>query len=80
MIGGTTQVAHALGIHLFCPFATLCVMLNDNGVEFRNAVLAEICSQFGITQTFTAAYHPASNGLVERANKKKFRGTQAYYE
>ncbi len=38
--------------------------------EFRNTVVAEICSQFGITQTFTAAYHPASNGLVERANRK----------
>ncbi len=32
--------------------------------------MAEICSKFRITQTFTAAYHPASNGLVERANRK----------
>ncbi len=38
--------------------------------QFRNAVLAEICAKFQITQTFTAAYHPASNGLVERANRK----------
>ncbi len=33
-------------------------------------MLQEICSQFGITQTFTVAYHPASNGLVERTNRK----------
>ncbi len=45
-------------------------MLSDNEAEFRNVVVAEICSKFGITQTFTGAYHPASNGLVERANRK----------
>ncbi len=65
-----TRVAHALVTHLFCPFSTPRVTLSDNRVEFRNAVVAEICSKFGITQTFTTAYHPASNGLVERANRK----------
>ncbi len=45
-------------------------MLSDNGAGFRNAVVSEICSQFGIKQTFTAACHPASNGLVERDNRK----------
>ncbi len=64
------QVAHALVTHLFCPFSTLRVMLSDHGTEFKNAVVAEICSQFGITQTITAGYHPAANGLVERANRK----------
>ncbi len=45
-------------------------MLSGNGAEFINAVVAQICSKFGIIQTFTAAYHSASNGLVERANWK----------
>ncbi len=45
-------------------------MLSDNGAEFRNSAVAEFFSYFGITQTFTAAYHPASNGLAERANRK----------
>ncbi len=65
-----TGVAHALVTHLFCPFSTQRVILSDNGAEFWNAVVSEICSQFGIKQTFTAAYHPASNGLVGRANRK----------
>ncbi len=65
-----TVVAHALVAHLFCPFSTPRVILSDNGAEFWNAVVSEIFSQFGIKQTFTAAYHPASNGLVERANRK----------
>ncbi len=65
-----TVVAHALVAHLFCPFSTPWVILSDNGAEFWNAVVSEICSQFGIKQTFTAAYHPLSSGLVERANRK----------
>ncbi len=65
-----TVVAHALVTHLFCPFSTPRVVLSDDGAELRNVVVSEICSQFGIKQTFTAAYHPASNGLVERANRK----------
>ncbi len=63
-----TVVAHTS--HLFCPFSTPRVILIENGAEFQTAVVSKICSQFGIKQTFTAAYHPASNGLVERANRK----------
>lgn len=63
-------VAHALVTNLFCPYSAPRVLLSDNGTEFRNNVLEEICKQFGIKQTFTVAYHPASNGLVERANRK----------
>ncbi len=63
-------VAHALVTHLICPFSTPRVILSDKGAEFRNAVVSENCSQFRIKQTFTTTYHPASNGLVERANRK----------
>jgi len=63
-------VAHALITTLFCPYSTPRVLLSDNGAEFRNALLNEICRQFNIKQTFTVTYHPASNGLVERANRK----------
>ncbi len=49
-----TVVANALVTHLFCPFSTPRVILSDNGAEFRNGAVSEICSQFGIKQTFTA--------------------------
>ena len=65
-----TAIAHGLVTHLICPYSAPRVILSDNGLEFRNAILAEICSQYNIKQTFTVAYHPASNGLVERANRK----------
>ena len=63
-------VAHALVTHLICPYSTPRVLLSDNGAEFRNSVLDEICKQFNMKQTFTVAYHPASNGLMERTNRK----------
>ncbi len=64
------SVAHALVTHLFCRYSTPRVLLSDNGAEFCNAMLAEICSQYNIKQTFRVAYHPQSNGLVEKANRK----------
>ncbi len=39
----TTLVAHVLVSHLICPFSTPRVILSDNGAEFRNAVVSEIC-------------------------------------
>ncbi len=64
------SVAHALRTHLICPFSTPRVLLSDNRTEFRNQLLEEICKQFGKKQCFTVSYHPASNGLVECANRK----------
>ncbi len=63
-------VAHALMTHLICQFSTPRVLLSDNVSEFWNQLLEEICKQFGIKQCFTVSYHPASNGFVERANRK----------
>ena len=63
-------IAHALISKVICPYSTPRVLLSDNGTEFRNALLEEICKQFNIRQSFITAYHPASNGLVERTNRK----------
>ncbi len=65
-----TTVAHALVTHLFCPFTTPRVLLSDNGTEFKNQILTDICTQYNIKQTYITAHHPASNGLVERTNRK----------
>ncbi len=41
-------VAHAIVTNLICEYSVPRVLLSDNGAEFRNKVLAEICGQFGI--------------------------------
>ena len=63
-------VAHALVSKLCLVYSTPQVLLSDNGTEFRNALLSEICNQYNIKQSYITTYHPASNGLVERSNRK----------
>ena len=63
-------VAHALITQVFLKFGPPRTILSDNGREFKNELLSEICRQFNVKQAFVKAYHPASNGLVERANRK----------
>ena len=63
-------VAHGLVSQFICPYTTPHILLSDNGSEFNNKILHRICQEFHIKQTFIVAHHPASNGLVERTNKK----------
>ena len=65
-----TSVARAFISNVICPFTTPEVILTDNGSEFNNSVLEEICRQYNITKCNVVARHPASNGLVERQNRK----------
>ncbi len=39
-------------------------------MEFNNQILEAICKECGVTKTNVMAYHPASNGMVERHNRK----------
>ncbi len=42
-------------------------MVTDNGPTFTSHEFREFTSQKGIQHTFSALYHPSSNGLAERA-------------
>jgi transposase InsO family protein len=41
-------------------------VLTDNGMAFRSAAFSEACLELGITQKFTRAYRPQTNGKAER--------------
>ena len=42
---------------------------SDNGSEFKNTRVDDLCDEFGIRHQFLAKYTPQSNGLVERKNR-----------
>ena len=56
-----------------CLLSTYCVPLrnangdnSDQGREFENKVMQELCIMCGSHKTKTTPYHPESDGLVER--------------
>ena len=63
-------VAKALVDNVFCKYNIPKTLLSDNGTEFKNEVVENVCKIYKIDQCFTTAYHPQGNGLVERTNRK----------
>ena len=43
--------------------------LTDQGKAFTSEVVEQLCSQFGISQSTTTAYHTQVNGQVEQAHQ-----------
>ncbi|GKA90511.1 putative ribonuclease H-like domain-containing protein [Tanacetum coccineum] len=41
----------------------------DNGTEFKNRVMSEVCKQKGIKREFSVARTPQQNGVAERRNR-----------
>ena len=44
-------------------------ILMDQGKAFTSEVVEQLCSQLGISQSTTTAYHPQGNGQVGRAHQ-----------
>ena len=48
---------------------TIKKVRSDNGSEFNNTRIDELCDEFGIRHQFSAKYTPQPNDLVERKNR-----------
>ena len=44
-------------------------LLSDRGTSFTSSIIEELCKILGIQQLQTMAYHPQTNGLVERSHQ-----------
>jgi len=53
---------------LICRYGVADIHITDQGTDFNNKCSAELCRLAGIKHMNTAAYHPQTNGLVEKQN------------
>ncbi|KAF7371577.1 Retrovirus-related Pol polyprotein from transposon 17.6 [Mycena venus] len=54
--------------HLICRFSCIPFITVDGGSEFKNVVRI-LMDRFGVTCIVSSAYHPHSNGPVERSHR-----------
>ena len=65
----TTDCARALIRHWISRFGVPLDLTSDRGPQFASTLWNEIAQQFGVQLHRTTAYHPQSNGLVERFHR-----------
>jgi transposase InsO family protein len=51
-------------------FGVPAQVTSDRGPQFAGAVWAAFCKQMGVKHVMTTAYHPQSNGMVERVHRQ----------
>ena len=44
-------------------------VLSDRGAQFTGSIFKILCRLFGIKNMFTSAYHPETNGMIERFHR-----------
>ena len=51
--------------HVYCTFGGSSRILMDNGSEFKNQEMKEVCETLGVKHIFSPVYTPQSNGRLE---------------
>ena len=62
-------VARALMDVIFSRFGLPLELMSDNGREFDNSILKELCRLLGMEKIRTTVYKPSTNGAVERFHR-----------
>ena len=63
------SVADVFFNQVVCRFGMPAVIHSDQGREFENKIMQELCLIGGSHKTRTTPYHPESDGMVERFNR-----------
>jgi hypothetical protein len=56
--------------HWVSRFGVPAIVTTDRGRQFASAIWATACKRLGIQHIMTTAYHPQSNGMVERTHRQ----------
>jgi len=59
-------VAKAIWNNVFLKYGAATELLTDNGGEFRNQLLSELCRLMGVARAYTTSYSAKTNGICER--------------
>ena len=62
-------VAKAFFDAIICRHGTPSYLVHDNGTEFSNAILKELCTRLNVKQVNVLPYRPQANGITERLNR-----------
>ncbi len=62
-------VASVLFHEYISRYGAMETLHSDQGLEFDNQLMEQLCALYGIDKTRTCPYAPWSNGLVERSNR-----------
>ena len=60
-----STVCDAYRAHIYCTFGGSARILTDNGMEFRNEQMEELCKQLDIKRVYSPVYTPEANGRLE---------------
>lgn len=64
-----TTIAQLLVEHIVFRHGVPAELLSDRGASSLSRLVAEVCRLMGIQKANTTAYHPQTDGLVERFNR-----------
>jgi hypothetical protein len=73
----TADCAAALFSGWIQRFGVPSVITSDRGAQFTSSLWSALCSILSISHVKTTAYHPQSNGLVERFHRRLKEAMQA---
>ncbi|MDD9817374.1 MAG: RNase H-like domain-containing protein [Gammaproteobacteria bacterium] len=62
-------IAEILTKEFICRYGVPLFIHTDQGRNFESSLMAEVCELLDVKKTRTTAYHPQSDGMVERFNQ-----------
>lgn len=62
-------IANVLFEKVICRYGPPSELLTDLGSNFMAEIVRELCRMFDIRRSHTSAYHPQTDGLVEKMNR-----------
>ena len=72
------SVSRAFCDHWAYVYGPPVSLLTDNGPQFTAKFFQAVCAELGIQKVFTTAYHPQTNGQVERYNRTILASLRGY--